>query len=238
MVNLFPRTTSEFHLFSGVPRGFPLGHPHSGVEKIPSLKRINRNQVPDHLIRFDDLGRGMQRDPRLKVTGVHFYADDARFTKFLVEPGRLIYKVRNCSAILTPDISISADMPPWRRVGNTSLSRAVGAIWESRGLTVIPSLRWRDSDDYDYVASGIPNRSIFAVSTFGSVENPSLKLEFTKGLTEMIRRLSPVAVMVFGIALGDLNERLGTDTEFIYYPTETQKLSSAKFVHDSSLTIF
>jgi len=204
---------------------------------IPCLAAVGRESIPKHLVRFDDLGRGRSRDPNLTESGLHFYTDDRKFAKVLSQPASIVGSIRGCKVILTPDVTISAEIPPWRRVGNTSLSRAAGVVWESRGFTVIPSLRWRDKDDYDYVASGIPTRSIFAVSTLGSVRDKNFRHEFKEGLLEMIRRLSPQAVMVHGTGLGDLNNLLSVDTEFIYYPTEMQ-LRSRKTTSDLGEKLF
>ncbi|MBU6147908.1 MAG: DUF4417 domain-containing protein [Actinomycetales bacterium] len=92
-----------------------------------------------------------------------------------------------------------------------------GVVWQERGLTVVPTLRWRTKHDYDNVSSGIPMPSIVAVATYGSRRDPELRTEFERGLPAMVERLEPSAVVVFGSTQARVFTQLAGRTEFIEY---------------------
>lgn len=100
-------------------------------------------------------------------------------------------------------------------------SRQAGVVLERHGLTVVPNVRWILPTDYDMIARGIPQRSVIAVSNYGSRRDPLLRKRFDEGLPAMIERLAPEVVLVYGSTRPRVFTSLKNRTEFIEYRPKT-----------------
>ena len=165
-----------------------------GVEQIPLLGYLGPEIVPDYLICFDQLSRITDSDQ----TALHFFAQDRKFQSALIHPEKYVEKFSRYKAVLTPDVTLSLDMPPSVRIQNIRASRQAGAVWESRGLNVIPSVRWTSRADYDIAFSGIPLGSIVAVGTYGAIRDRILRKSLFEGLEELVNRLKPSCLLIYG----------------------------------------
>lgn len=133
---------------------------------------------------------------------VCFYEDDYKFDSskgiwhFYEFADRYL---KHFAGIITPDFSTYQDFPEPLKKYNTYRMRAFG-YWQGRlGNNVINNVRWGTKESWDYCFDGIPKNSIVAIGTVGSgirhLENRSL---FDEGFMEMIKRLKPHAIIVYG----------------------------------------
>lgn len=198
----------------GYPTGF---HPVDGEEQIPWLSMVHRSKVPIDLVAFNDRGRAS--DPR--NTGIHFYKHDEKFLPTLLDLPGHITNFGGFGLIITPDISVGDSMPLAQRTSLTVWSRQAGVVLERHGLTVVPNVRWILPTDYDMIARGIPQRSVIAVSNYGSRRDPLLRKRFDEGLPAMIERLAPEVVLVYGSTRPRVFTSLKNRTEFIEYRPKT-----------------
>ena len=208
-----PTSNAATLLLHGAPEGYPLGHPVDGEQHIPRLRGVPENCVPEVLCAFNDRGRATHPT----TAGLHFFRDDEALLPIIGSPAKYAPTFSPYRVVLTPDLTIGEAMPPWQRARAVVLSRMAGVVWQERGLTVVPTLRWRTKHDYDNVASGISPRSIVAVATYGSRRDPELRTEFERGLPAMVERLEPSAVLVFGSMKARVFTQLAGRTEFIEY---------------------
>ncbi|CAB4567629.1 unannotated protein [freshwater metagenome] len=186
-------------VFSDVPEGYPVGrHQTEGPWEIPMLARVPRERIPEHLVAFNDLGRSPDR----ATTGVHFFRHDETFAKLLACPAKYGPKFSEFQCVLTPDITLGAGMNPWMKARRVAYSRMTGVIWQTRGLVVIPTLRWNSINDLELVCSGVPKRSVIAVSNYGSRRDADLRHAFESGLPQVIERVDPSGLIVFGDTRG------------------------------------
>lgn len=123
--------------------------------------------------------------------------------------------------IITPDISVGDSMSLAQRTSPTVWSRQAGVVLERHGLTVVPNVRWILPTDCDMVARGIPQRSVIAVSNYGSRRDPLLRKIFNDRLPAMIERLAPEVVLVFGSTRPRVFRSPKNRTEFIEYRPKT-----------------
>ena len=142
-------------------------------------------------------------------------------------------------SLLTPDITISKEMARWARVRNTHLSRCVGAYYVSRHFQVIPSLRWSELDDLDFVLEGIPKESIFSVGAYGSYRDLELRETLELGLVQAVAKLQPQAVMIYGRIDERFKAQISKRTSVInfYHPLinpSEEKLSRTDFNFDAA----
>lgn len=190
---------TEGDVFSDVPEGYPVGrHPTEGPWEIPVLDRVPIDRIPKHLVAFNDLGRATDR----ATSGVHFFRHDETFAKLLASPALYGPKFSDFQCVLTPDITLGSGMNSWMKAHRVAYSRMTGVIWQKRGLVVVPTLRWNSINDLEFVCSGVPNQSVIAVSNYGSRRDRELRRAFESGLPEVIARVSPSALIVFGDTRG------------------------------------
>ncbi len=112
---------------------------------------------------------------------VCFYLDDYKFdsvrTSIWFYPWLALRILKHFRGIITPDFSLYQDFPYPIKIWNTYRMRAFGYWAGNQSLEVINNARWGTSETYDYCFEGIG---------------------FEEGLEEMIRRLSPKTIIVYG----------------------------------------
>jgi hypothetical protein len=209
----------DFCNFIRFPRGYPRGHPVDGSVQMPRINRVQMDIVLDQLVAFDDRGRAS--DP--SKSGIHFYRHDRKFEPFVRNPLRWVEKLMNYAVVLTPDISITDDMPDWMRLERTCHSRAAGVVLQSRGIVVVPSLRWRSIDDLSFVTAGIEQNSTIAMSNYGARRSVQEKMLFRVGAERALQILKPRTLLLFGSLDIELEEVFAKVPELHVYESPTVK---------------
>ena len=130
-----------------------------------------------------------------KKKGVHFFVDDYRFSGIYDHPKRSLGKYSQYSFLLTPDFSTYSDMDLWRQLESVAKNRWVGAYWQSKGLTVIPTISWSGSRSFEFCFDGVEQGGTVAVGMIGC-KHP--RIGFLRGYNEMLERLQPEKIIVFG----------------------------------------
>lgn len=131
-------------------------------------------------------------------SGIHFFIDDYQFERVWRNPTRYIEVLRNYDCVLTPDFSLYTDMPKAMMIWNTYRSRLIGQMMQDNGLLVIPTVSWADTDSFDFCFDGLPTGATLAVSTIGTNIGEESKLLFRLGMAEMIERLHPKNLLIYG----------------------------------------
>lgn len=209
------RMAEVAHLISGPPDWFPYGMPTVGHWQIPLIPAPDLAVLPRAATAYDK--RGPHPDARLLL---HGYVEDRKLHTQLTDPARWVHRFTGFGAVIAPDFSIRQGDPRDRRVFAVRMSRAVGAYYASRGLKVIPNVRWGDSRDFDYCFDGIERGSIVAVSNHGCWRDGRLRQGFLAGLPVLVERLQPAAVYVHGTTNHVLFAQLASRTEFVHLPAD------------------
>ena len=130
-----------------------------------------------------------------KACGVHFFVDDWRFEGIYRNPEKTLSRYSQYAFLLTPDFSLYADMPLWKQIENVGKNRWVGAYWQNEGLLVVPTMAWSTARSFDFCFDAVEKHSTVAVGMIGCKGN---KLGFMRGYNEMLTRLDPESIIVFG----------------------------------------
>ena len=162
-----------------------------GYFQIPKLYATD--WVPEDLIGFNYV---LNKPDYTK--GVHFFLDDYQFERVWNNPDRYIDKLEKFDCVLTPDFSLYTDMPFAMQIWNVYRSRLIGSYWQSLGMTVIPTVSWSTHDSYNFCFDGLPENGIVAISTVGIMKDKSAKKLFYDGLDEMIARIHPSGILIWG----------------------------------------
>ena len=136
-----------------------------------------------------------------KKRGVHFFVDDYRFNSIYFNPERSLKKFAQYKFLLTPDFSMYAEMQPWRQMESLAHSRWCGAYWQSKGLTVIPTISWSTPNSFEYCFDGVECNSIIAVGMIGCKGNRN---GFMRGYNTMREKLNLSLVLCFGTPFSEM----------------------------------
>lgn len=93
-------------------------------------------------------------------------------------------------------------------------------------MTVIPTICWSDSTSFEWCFDGEPVGSVVAVSTKGTQGNAESREKFLAGYNQMMKRLHPKQVLLFGKEVG------GLDGEIISMGYEFQDAFSTRILLD------
>lgn len=131
-------------------------------------------------------------------SGIHFFIDDYQFERVWRNLTRYIEVLKKHDCVLTPDFSLYVDMPKAMMIWNTYRSRLIGQMMQDNGLMVIPTVSWGDTDSYEFCFDGLPTEATLAISTIGTNISEESKLLFRLGMAEMIDRLQPKNLLIYG----------------------------------------
>lgn len=172
-----------------------------GVFEIPQLKIDEIDLEEIELIGYDKLCENETE------AIVHFFMDDYKFEVMWKDSEPRIEKLKKYKAVLSPDFSMYTEMPLSVKVYNTFRSRWCGAYMQAKGVKVIPTVSWRETNTFWFCFDGIPKGSIVAVSTIGVRKEKSL---FMLGYEEMMRKIKPKAVICYGESFEEMNGKIIT----------------------------
>lgn len=165
----------------------------------------------------------------MSLAYVCFYADYGDFDSFkgIWFRSSHAYKVlSHFAGIITPDFSLYQDFPLPLKLWNVYRMRAFGYWFGTLcGHAVINNVRWGTSETFWYCFDGIPENSVVAIGTVGgSPRKLDDRERFEEGLKELVRRLHPHTIIVYGSAnykcFKELEEQGIT---ILAYPSKTNK---------------
>ena len=164
-----------------------------GQWDIPVVKKQKMDLSDVHLIAYSDIR--LNDNAMNRKCGVHFFIDDYRFEGVYRNPEKSLSKLSQYAFLLTPDYSTYADMQQWRQIESVAHSRWCGAYWQSKGLQVVSSVSWSTPRSYNFCFDGIEQGGTVAIGMIGCKR---AKGAFMHGYNEMLERLKPENIIVFG----------------------------------------
>lgn len=137
-----------------------------------------------------------------RTHGVHFFVDDYRFEGIYNNPSKSLSRYSQYAFLLTPDFSMYSDMDMWRQLESVAKNRWCGAYWQSKGLTVIPTISWSTPSSYEFCFNGVERNATVAIGMIGCKRN---KLEFMRGYNAMLNKLDPATILCFGTPFKEMS---------------------------------
>ena len=119
-------------------------------------------------------------------------------------PKAYVKKLKKFRGIISPDFSLYRNMPLCMQMWNTYRSRALAVWLQNNGVEVIPNVRFNDERTYDFCFDGIEKDRAVATGTHGCIKHRDDKEYFKAGLAELVNRLSPKTIIVYGAAPDDI----------------------------------
>ena len=190
----------------------------TGDIKMPEIINMNNNSIPKDLIPFNLISTS-----KSKRGYIHFYLHDKIFENFISNINHYLPLISEFDGVITPDCSLAIGQLDYLQMTNTYFNRACGVYLQQHGIPIIPTVRWSDLNSFRYCFNGLPKNSILAISTHGCIKSNEQKLMFRIGLEEMIKRLTPTDVIVYGYMPKVIFSNFESLTKFHRYPNHFEK---------------
>ena len=160
----------------------------------PIIKRINEDDIDfNSLIPINLNNVSVNKSNTNKLILMFTY--DMYLDKLWTDPLKYLSRFKGCALITTPDFSIYDGMNENIIKFNIYRNRWLGCLYQDYGLIVAPTISWGNKDTYDICFSGVEPNGIYVISTLGCKTH---KKEFFDGYNEMMKRLKPKLVIVYG----------------------------------------
>ena len=141
--------------------------------------------------------------------GVHFFLKDYQFSRLWTSPDMYTGMLRKFRFVCTPDFSMYTDFPLALQINSHYRKHWLGAYWQSKGLTVIPTICWSDIRSFEWCFDGEPSHGAVAVSSVGTQLNQKAKSLFLLGFEQMMYRLQPQMVLFHGRIPAEITAKTG-----------------------------
>ena len=150
---------------------------------------------------------------------VHFYEPDEQIIRVLNNPKRYLPILQKFYGVISFDLSVQRNMPRFMKANSIGMSRALGNFWQQNGIEVIPNVRFNGADTYDIAFSGIDKFSNIAIGTLGCLRNREDRQYFIEDLEEMMKRLQPKNLIVYGDMPDSIFGKYQEQTNLIHFPS-------------------
>ena len=148
---------------------------------------------------------------------------DREFSTVLTATNRYIDLLKLYDGAITPDCTMMIGQSPCLQQANTYMNRAVGFYLQKHGIPVIPNIRWSDERSFEYCFLGVPKRSLVSVSTHGCITSKEERQMFKIGLSAMLDKIQPRAVLVHGYMPDDIFGEYLSQVEFHRYASQFER---------------
>ncbi|MGN0180364.1 MAG: DUF4417 domain-containing protein [Monoglobaceae bacterium] len=197
---------------------------YEGYIELPKIK--TSNLIPKKLVPFS---KAMSKTWNDFDCWVMFYEHDVKFERLWNNPKRYLERLKKFKGIISPDFSLYRNMPLVMQQWNTYRGRALAVWLLSNGIEVIPNVRFGDERTFSFCFDGIEKFKTVAIGTHGCIRSHIDRDYFKKGLAELVKRLSPKIIVVYGAAPDDIF-KIYKDSGIEIIPFESEFSKSRKQV--------
>lgn len=197
---------------------------YSGHIELPKIK--TSGELPSGIITFS---KAMSKSCKAFEKWVMFYEHDVNFERLWRNPKKYLNKLKKFRGIISPDFSLYRNMPLCMQIWNTYRGRALSVWLQNNGVEIIPNVRFNDERTYEFCFDGIEKFKTVAVGTHGCIKGKADREYFKKGLAELVKRLSPKTIIVYGSAPDDIFKKY-RDMGINILPFESEFSKSRKQV--------
>lgn len=170
----------------------------------------------DDFIPSDLIGFNYAKTNKDKNCGIHCFVDDYQFERLWNNPEKYIDVLKEYECVLSPDYSLYMSMTMPNKIWNVYRSRLIGSFYQQRGIKVIPTISWAEKETFKFCFEGVEKGGVVAISTIGVKESDDAFQIWKDGVDEMIKRLKPSAILVYG---GEVDYDYGK-IKVVYYNNE------------------
>ena len=170
----------------------------SGKYGIPKIKAYH-DTIPQKFITYSESSTSSDYS-----CGVSSFDEDLFLERIWKNADKYISTFSKFHCICEPDFSLKIGHPLAIQITNTYRNHALAFHMQSQGLKVMPTISWSSIESFDFCFDGHEKGGAVIVSTIGTLRDKRSAMFFRLGFEEMIKRISPDAVVIYG----DTNESL------------------------------
>lgn len=170
-----------------------------GYIELPVIK--TSDELPEKVVAFS---KAMSKSWSDFDCWVVFYEHDKKIERLWNNPKQYLDKLKKFKGVISPDFSLYRNMPLVMQMWNTYRGRAIAVWLQNNGIKIIPNVRTADARTFRFAFKGIESNKTVAIGTHGCIKRKEDKYYFKNGLAELIKRLSPKTIIVYGAAPDDI----------------------------------
>lgn len=181
---------------------FGLGYCHgamrSGKYGIPKIKAY-RDEIPSNFITYSE-----STSVKDYSCGLASFDDDIILERVWNNFDKYIPIFSKFICVGEPDFSLKIEYPLAVQIANVYRNHALGFKMQDSDIHVLPAPSWSTPVSYEFCFDGYEKGGAVLISTIGTLSDERSSMYFRLGFEEMLKRLSPDAVVLYG----DVNESL------------------------------
>lgn len=189
---------------------------YDGEMELPVLK--TSDMLPEGVITFSKAMSSKSKKDYEKW--IVFYEYDSEFERLWNNPEAYLKKIKKFKGVISPDFSLYRNMPLVMQIWDTYKGRALATWMQKNGIEIIPNVRFGDERTYEFCFDGIEKNKTVAVGTHGCIKRKDDKEYFKKGLSELVKRLSPKNIIVYGTAPDSIFSEYADSVNIISFESE------------------
>ena len=168
---------------------------YDGCFELPKIK--TSDLIPKKVVTFS---KAMSKSCNDFDCWVVFYEHDNKFERLWNNPKQYLPKLKKFKGIISPDFSLYRNMPLVMQMWNTYRGRSIAVWLQNNGVEVIPNVRFGDERTFSFCFDGVEENKTVAIGTHGCTKRKEDKIFFKVGLAQLVQRLSPKTIIVYGSA--------------------------------------
>ena len=129
---------------------------------------------------------------------IYFYIDDSLFLRIFRNLDKYLPFLKNCKAVIGPDVSQYTDMPAEMRYRHAWCNVTMSACLQEGGVNLYPNITWSKSDSYAYSFPQNLRNSVIAINSNGVHKSDLLLYRWKCGYRIAVQTLSPLHIIRFG----------------------------------------
>ena len=171
--------------------------------RIPIMDKITEEMLDFHNVQPLNVQNLSIKNNNTRKLVLGFSEDD-KIARFWNNPLKYIPRFQSAYAVATPDYSLHPQMDVPTYLNQIYKNRWLGCFWQEHGIRVVPSVGWTTEEWDELSFAGIEIGSVVVISTLGSKRDVDF---FMRGYNEMIRRIEPPLIIVYGDMLPEMRGR-------------------------------
>ncbi len=170
--------------------------------------------IPKRIMPFE---KAINYKGDLSDTFICVFSRDKSFERIRRNPKRYIHFFKRTAGLIGFDYSIHTDMPIVKQKSQINDNLSLTYYYGKNGIPIIPNLRCGVSQLLPEFLEAIPNNSLIAIGTHGFIKYKYEKYEWYCFLEEIIKRLEPTGIIVYGTLKSPIFDSLKKQTKLYYY---------------------
>ena len=178
-------------------------HSYDNTFDIPIMSKVTEDRLDFSNVRPLNI-QNLSIDNNNSYKFVLGFSHDDKIERFYNNPFKYVPRFQSAYAVAPPDYSLHPQMSLTTYLHQIHKNRWLGCFWQEHGIIALPSVGWTIEalDDLSFV--GIEKGSIVVISTLGSKRDVDF---FMRGYNEMVRRIEPPFIIVYGDMLPEMTGR-------------------------------